>query len=150
MGFGYNPVQESDQTITNDGFFPDINVADFQNVFHDVNDVDSEKVIHSLKVAMVDVNRQLKSIKASSEFPTLIESDSESIGGASVLELHYKTAVFGVARSNLLPLLITVSKREKAEELETNFDVIQQQLMIRSNQAIRELHGMTSATVELI
>jgi hypothetical protein len=68
----------------------------------------------------------------------------------SGLEVQYKSAVFGTAKSLLLPLIINVVNREKAQDIQANLDVLKREYSSQSNQAIRYLMGMDSATVTLL
>jgi len=150
MGFGINEVAVSTTVITNDGFFPDIKVADFQNVFHEVTEVDFEKVIFTLRSSILKVNRQLKTVKANTTESSLVESDNEKLGDVSGLEIEYQSAVFGTAKTELLPLIINIVSREKANDIEANINALKREYKTQSNQAIRSLLGLGSSTVEVI
>ncbi len=141
MGFSLKQVNESQETLTNDGFFPDIKIGDFQNVFHEISEVDFEKIKFKLKLAMAFINSKLKSLKAKTIEATLIESDTNKIDDSSVLELHYQEAVFAHAKGQLLPLLIDVVSQEKASELESQRAELTREFNGARSQAIRILLG---------
>ncbi len=148
--FGLNPVNESTDSLASDGFFPEIEIGDFQKVFHEVNGVDFEKIKFQLLLAMAYVNTRLESVKENTTVNTLAETNTNTVGGLSVTELHYQTAVFAHAKAELLPVAIDVVSREKASDLESNREQLTRDFRTTRNQAIRTLLGKNSATVELI
>ena len=148
--WGLKEVTQSEEILTNDGFFPNVSIADFQNQFHQVSNTDSQKIKYQLINSMIEVNHDLKELKASATQSTLAETDTEEVAGQNVLETHYFRSVFSHAKGNLLPIIMDVMTKEKADSLETNREELKREFLAVSNQAIRTLLGLDSATVALI
>lgn len=148
--FGITQVDESQETLSNDGFFPDVKISDFQNQFHQVNDVDTAKVKAHLIDAMVEINRQLKRLKDDASVATLSALDESQVGGMNVQEVQYFRAVFAYAKANLLPFLLDVMSKDKGEVTESNREQLQGEFMGISNKSVRVLLGLNNGTVELI
>ncbi|MEY8240002.1 MAG: head completion/stabilization protein [Cycloclasticus sp.] len=148
--FGLKKVSESIETLQNNGFFPDVSIADFQNQFYQVSGVDNDKVKYQLIQSIIEINTRLKTLKEKTELTTLAETDNETVAGKNVLESVYFRAVFSHAKAKLLPIIVDVMTKDKADSLESNREQLMNEYMGTSNQAIRTLLGLKSATVELI
>ncbi len=148
--FGLNEVSESVVILENNGFFPDVAIAEFQNQFHQVSEIDHEKVKSQLINSMIEINHDLDTLKQKAVVTTLAEMNSEKVAGQNILESHYHRAVFSHAKAKLMPIILDVMTKDKADALETNREQLMNEYMGISSQAVRVLLGMKSATVYMI
>lgn len=153
MSFTGKPQTFLDTTISNDGFFPDLNLGDFQRVYRIPAEYAQELVEQKVRLAISDCNLQLLVQKADwiAQGVLKLADIDEAIGGIPVLVDQYKSAVFMRAKGLLLMEFPTINRREQAEneakESEDNF----QYYLAQSGRAIRRFLGVPeNVSVELL
>lgn len=151
MGFMANgTVPASD--ITNDGFWPDINVAEFASSTRLDGTVSPERMRFSLTQAMIRVNHELNMWKRSQtpQYLSLSLVPAETIGGVSTLQHLYLQAVYSEARALLTEHYrdfdSTKSTEQRARTLEPQIDAYRAEV----RQAISQLTGKPRTVSELI
>lgn len=154
MSFTGKPQTFLDATVTNDGFYPDINLGDFQRVYRVPAEYKQELVEHHVRMAMADCNRALRSQKAiwlAAGYNSLLVVPSEQFGEVSELVTQYQRAVFCKAMGLLVRAFTTLNRREQAENLAKEGVDMVQDYFAESLHAIRRLKGIPeNITVELI
>lgn len=98
------PTEIDDETLVNNGFFPNIQLIEIRNAMRIDGTVTNERLKHSAIEAMQTVNRDLKAYRLNAqkeEKNTLAETDEETINGESELVYLYKRAVFCLTTANL-------------------------------------------------
>lgn len=110
-----------DETVKNNGFFPDLTLADVRNTMRIDGTVTQERLKHALIEAIYTVNQDLQPLRKQSDKATLAEIECEQINGENVLIYNYKRAVFCLTAANLYERYrsfdSTKSGAEKAEDL---------------------------------
>lgn len=90
--------------VANDGWFPDLDLSDVRQTIRLNGTVTTERLLESVRTAMALVNRELqawKLLQLDSGRESLQEVPAARVGGASVLEGHYKRAVYHTVRADL-------------------------------------------------
>ena len=148
-GFIATSHQPPSGKIVNNGFFPDIEMANFAQVMQIRQQVTPERIEQALRLAMIDVNRRLKKIKENqNSFDAVF---TETIGGVSIELLLYNEAVYTRAKAFLLEEFrnydLTLEGHGQADQAEDSVD----DNLCRCTDAIRKLLGYeTAMQVELI
>lgn len=154
MSFVGKPQTFLDATIANDGFWPDINLGDFQKVYRVPAEYTQELVEHHTRLAMSDCNQQLLAKKTewtTLGFSTLDEVDQDQGGIDGDLLLQYQRAVFCRAMGLMILAFKTLQRREQAENLAKEGADTHQDYFAQSGRAIRRFLGLPeNVSVELI
>lgn len=154
MGFSAGG-QVANQTISNDGFWPDLNTTDFANASRLDGSVSTPRLVQALASAILTVNReqavrQLKSKSIDAAQFNLMAVPADQINGESVLVFHYRTAVYSEARALLIEhhrdFDTTTDGDKRAKTLEPQIDAYRRE----SRKAIADLTDQPYSTVELI
>ncbi|MFZ6875361.1 head completion/stabilization protein [Undibacterium sp. Di27W] len=99
-----NPSQP-DNIITNDGFFPDLNVAAMRDAIRLDGTVTDARLIAATVDAIIFVNDQVKELKASAlgaGHASLVAIPADQVNRQSVLISHYLRAVYCTAKADLI------------------------------------------------
>lgn len=139
--------------IANDGWFPDIDMANVRATVRLDGTVTDERLRAALVDAIVSVNTDLATFQgaqASLGRQSLAEVPAMNVGGESVHLSRYRTAVYRLARASLTERYrdfdSTKSGHQKASELECTIDDDRRD----ARWAIRDILGVGHYTVELI
>lgn len=132
-------------TVTNDGFFPEINLADFAKSVRLSEAISVDRQRHAIQQAMIIVNFSLKSLKSKTAF--ISETETE-IDGTAEKVLLYREAVYSHARARLM-------QEMRDYDYTNQGDIAEIQAMIddefaRSEVAMRRLLRLATKHVELI
>ncbi|WP_039990783.1 head completion/stabilization protein, partial [Vibrio azureus] len=105
-----------DTDITNDGFWPDLNVGDFEKRRGIPAQLDSEAVAMALVAAMSQINIELSTVKAhyqarGVEKASLLERLPMVLGKNSVVVL-YEKAVFARAKSAMVAEFASLTTKD--------------------------------------
>lgn len=150
---GDPPEQKRDACIANDGWWPDLSIADLRDVATIDPTVTPARLREAAVAAMLDVNRQLASWRgarvldgaANLEAVPAAEAD-----GQSVLVHLYTRALFSTVAAGLAERLrniaATAAGAERAEEMLTIADTHRRD----ARWAVADLQGKPRSTVELI
>ena len=139
--------------ITNDGWFPDIDLVDVRAAVRLDGTVTNERLRPALVDAIVSVNQDLytwQGARASLGAQSLADVEAPTIDGESVYVSRYRTAVYHLARAALTERYrdfdSTKSGHQKADELECTIDDDRR----TARWAVRDILGVSRMTVELI
>lgn len=115
-----NPV---DYTIANDGFFPDINIKDFQEIMRIKADLAESLMLKRLQRAIFHINKELADFKTDQVEAGILkleDVEQSSLGAGEPLQqellLYYESAVFNFALGELHPELVSLSRRKEASD----------------------------------
>lgn len=116
MSFNAMTSQEiPDRVIANDGFFPDLSLRTFLDLYRLPGEYAADLVADHLSLAVVWANRQLAGWKESRRqegLSSLSDVPLHGVPGAALLV--YQRAVFSQAKGMLLAQFRTVERREAA------------------------------------
>lgn len=149
----FKPTVETDETIINNGFFPNIELLAVRNAMRIDGTVINERLKQAVIEAMATVNADLKSYRLNAQQaqkPNLQACDDEQINGESVLVYKYKRAVYCLAIANLYERYrsydSTKDGHDKAEELESTAGDLKRDYHF----AVRDILGENRMISELI
>jgi hypothetical protein len=150
MSFGGKPTTLVDRNIPNDGFWPDLELAEFQASYRLPAEYLPELLVEGLTMGMGEVNVDLATRKGEWQalgFQALAGSgmDNELFYLAS-----YRRAAYCRAKAFLLQQFATVSRRESAENLGKEAPERHEAFLAYSQQSVRTLQGRGRITAELI
>ncbi|HGE6484089.1 TPA: head completion/stabilization protein [Klebsiella variicola] len=149
--FSGNPIQYQDEPLTNDGFWPDLNLADFQKARSIPADVASETVAEALITAVAEVNGELAGIQDKHRAAGYESTDAVPgvrMKGVNQLTAQYKKAVYARAKADLMGEFASVGRREShpgQESGETRNGLLAEAAMV-----IRQIKGLKRATVRMV
>lgn len=149
--FSGNPIQYQDSPLTNDGFWPDLNLADFQKARSIPADVAAETVAEALITAVAEVNGELAGIQDKHRAAGCDSTDTVPgvrMNGVSQLTAQYKKAVYARAKADLMGEFASVGRREShpgQESGETRNGLLAEAAMV-----IRQIKGLKRATVRMV
>jgi hypothetical protein len=153
MSFSGKPTTFVEQAIKNDGFWPDLSVAEFQKGYRLPAEYLVDMLAAELTTAMTEVNRDLA--KRKSEWQnvgvTTVESaDSTVLPERTFHAATYKRAVYCRAKASLLTQFATVTRRESAENAGKELPERGETFLEFSQQAVRSLQGRGRITAVLL
>ncbi|UQX61611.1 head completion/stabilization protein [Citrobacter sp. XT1-2-2] len=144
--FSGKPLDYQDEPLTNNGFWPDLNLKDFQAQRSLPADIDADTISQALLAAVAEVNAELENVEASwkAKGHTLAaDVPGVKMGGLNSLCAQYMKAVFARAKADLLGEFATVGRREThpgQESMETRAG-----LLAEASVVIRRITGHISA-----
>ncbi len=152
-GFIAAASDSADSTITNDGFFSDIEPSNFRDLMRLDNTVTNARVRHALIDAITKVNTDLQSWKTQQlgkAYSTLATVPASKVDGQSTHQHNYQRAVFCIAKAEIIERYqdydSTGSGTARGEELEPTIDDYKRQSIL----AIRAILALPQSTIELI
>lgn len=149
--FSGKPLDYQDEPLTNNGFWPDLNLKDFQAQRSLPADIDADTISQALLAAVAEVNAELENVEASwkAKGHTLAaDVPGVSMGGLNSLCAQYMKSVFARAKADLLGEFATVGRREThpgQESMETRAG-----LLAEASVVIRRMKGLKRATVKKV
>ena len=153
MGFSGNPTKFVEQQIENDGFWPDLSLAEFQKAYRLPGEYLVETLVDGLITAVVEVNRDLAKRKSQWQNVgvTIVESaDTTVLPERTFHVATYKRAVYCRAKASLLTQFATVTRREIAENTGKELPERGETFLEFSQQAVRSLQGRGRITAALL
>ncbi|WP_142847092.1 head completion/stabilization protein [Telmatospirillum sp. J64-1] len=140
----------ADQAVENDGWYPDLSVAEMRGATGLGQIFGAERVAAVIQAAMIEVNAGIAAWRAQQVAESLDQVPADSYGGQSAKLLLYKTGVYARARAMLLDATrdydSTKSGHQRADALEETVDGWLRQ----SSEALARLTGRPRTVVELI
>lgn len=103
--FSGKPLDYQDEPLTNNGFWPDLNLKDFQAQRSLPADIDADTISQALLAAVAEVNAELENVEASWKAKGhMLAADVPGVkmGGLNSLCAQYMKAVFARAKADLL------------------------------------------------
>ncbi|EPR43131.1 head completion protein [Desulfovibrio sp. X2] len=151
MSFNALPDTASTATITGDGWYPDLAVAEFQSVYRLPAEFAEALVIDHLTLAMMWAARQLASWRAEREaegMAALADIPYAGLSGGAVLV--WKRAVYCHAKALLLGQFATMDRREAARNEAKEAPETADRYLAWAHDAIADLLGNGRIAVELV
>lgn len=140
-------------TLTNDGFWPDIQTDHLRASLRMDGTVSDERLAMAAVNAVLSVNRELSQLQAeyrTQGYQTLEDVPSAQLQGLSGLIHLYRRAIYCTAGAELAERYrsfdATAAGNQRADELTPSIDEYRRD----ARYAIRDLLGITHSTVELI
>ena len=156
MSFSGKPTTFVDQAIENDGFWPDLSMAEFQKGYRLPAEYLVELLVTDLNTSMIEVNTDLNTVKSmlqASGVSNLVAAagvaNPAEWGFAYKIAL-YKRAVYSRAKASLLTQFATVTRRESAENTGKEAPERAETFLSFSQQAVRSLQGRGRMTAALL
>lgn len=118
MTFSGTTNNAPDTTVKNDGWWPDLTLSDFQDLFRFPTEFSSLMVAERIRLGMAWTNRQLRDWRNAQEDAgrgALVLETSEALDEDAILLMYYRRAVFAYAKADLLQNFKTVNRRAEAE-----------------------------------
>lgn len=149
--FKANSGEYSNNVISNDDFWPDIPVADFQRYRFIPTDIHDDQVTNFLISAVAEVNDELADYVASQiakGFHRAADVPGIYVNGDNRLTAQYKKAVYARAKADLIGEYASLSRQDThigQDEPETAA-----RLMAESSFALRSIKGFSRIGVSLI
>ncbi|QSB20628.1 head completion/stabilization protein [Pseudomonas sp. 15A4] len=153
MSFSGKPTTFVEQTIENDGFWPDLSVSEFQKSYRLPAEYLSEMLVADLTTAMVEVNTDLAKLKtrwSGAGITCLQTADTTVLPERTFQAATYKRAVYCRAKASLLTQFATVTRRESAENTGKEQPERSETFLAFSQQAVRSLQGRGRITAALL
>jgi hypothetical protein len=156
MSFSGKPTSFVEQTIENDGFWPNLSLAEFQKQQRLPAEYLVELLTSALNISMAEVNTDLAGVKATLQAAGV--SNLEAAAGVSTASglayahkvMLYKHAVYSRAKASALTQFATVNRRESAENTGKEAPERSETFLAFSQQAVRLLQGRGRISAELL
>ena len=140
----------ADEIIRNDGFFPDLSLADFRNQARVDGTVTTARLQDAVIEAMASVNQELASLKPQDSDSAFYDIACPQINGESLMVYRYRRAVTCLALANLYERYTsydtTNDGEKKAELLNESIDELRRDARF----AISDMLSVRRINVELI
>ncbi|WP_429134263.1 head completion/stabilization protein [Aeromonas hydrophila] len=152
--FAGKQIDYSDSTITNDGFWPDVVVAHFEQARATPAELDAQTIQAALLAAVEEINLQLEQAKHA--FQAKGYQCAGDVPGPSIKDGHnavsaqYLAAVFARAKAALIPEFASVTERATANNQAERAPSLYAQLLAESQQLVRSIKGKRRASAALI
>lgn len=153
MSFSGRPTTLIDQPIANDGFWPDLDVAEFQKGYRLPAEYLLELLVDGIALAMGEVNVDLARRKAAWQavgITNVETADPMILPERAFMAASYKRAVYCRAKAFLLSQFATFIRRDSAENLAKEAPETSDKFLSFSQQAVRLIQGRSRITAELI
>ncbi len=129
--------------IANDGFWPDLLLADLLNKYRIPAEYADDVIITGLTIAMIRVNEQLQAVKSQlllelySSLADFSAANPNTINAVDLLLTEYQNAVFCRAKAGLLQQFNTLNRKENAENAAKESDETEQYWLDESQASIK-------------
>jgi hypothetical protein len=153
MSFSGKPTTFVEQAIENDGFWPDLSVAELQKGYRLPAEYLVDMLAAELTTAMIEVNRDLAKRKSQWQnvgVTTVESADTTVLPERTFHTATYKRAVYCRAKASLLTQFATVTRRESAENTGKELPERGETFLEFSQQAVRSLQGRGRITAVLL
>lgn len=153
MSISGNPSRFAELAIGNDGFWPDLSVADFQKAYRLPGEYLGEMLAADVRMAMGEVNDDLAECKdrcQAAGAATLADVPAKFLRKCTDPAATYARAVYCRAKASLLSQFATVTRRESAENTGKELPERAETFLAFSQQAVRSLQGRGRITAALL
>lgn len=153
MSFSGRPTTLIAQPIANDGFWPNLDVAEFQKGYRLPAEYLVELLVDGISLAMGEINADLAARKAAWQavgIDNVATADPMILPERTFMAASYKRAVYCRAKAYLLSQFATFIRRDAAENLAKEAPQTHEQFLSFSQQAVRLIQGRSRITAELI
>ncbi|PHM68273.1 head completion/stabilization protein [Xenorhabdus sp. KJ12.1] len=149
--FNGNTVDYRDAPLTNDGFWPDLNLREFQVNRKLPADLDNDMLANALLATVAEINLDLANLKSRLQakgYQSAAVVPGISMNGSNVLVSQYKRAVYARAKADLLGEYTSLVSRAPNPGQES--PDMQKRLLAESAVTLRSMKGKSRTTVRLI
>lgn len=153
MSFSGKPTTLVELAIENDGFWPNLDVGEFQKGYRLPAEYLVELLTAELTTAMTEVNGDLADLKARWQglgVSSVESADTRVLPERTFQAATYKRAVYCRAKASLLPQFATIIRRDSAENLGKELPDRPETFLAFSQQAVRSLQGRGRITAALL
>lgn len=153
MSFSGKSTTVVDQTIENNGFWPDISLAEYQKAYRLPDDYLGDVLVTQLELAIGEVNNDLQRLQKAWQQLGITEvatADPLLLEERAFKVKLYKRAVFCRAKATALTDFATVTRREVAENTGKEAPERADTFLAFSQQAVRALQGRSRITAVLL
>ncbi|MEN5045119.1 MULTISPECIES: head completion/stabilization protein [Pseudomonas] len=153
MSFSGKPTTVVEQAIENDGFWPNLSVAEFQKGYRLPAEFLGDLLTDALFIAMAEVNTDLAKLKTSwlaAGIVAVETADPMLLPERAFKARLYKRAVYCRAKASALQQFATVTRRESAENTGKEAPEREDTFLAFSQQAVRALQGRGRITAKLL
>lgn len=153
MSFSGRPTTFVEQTIENDGFWPNLSLSEFQKEYRLPAEYLVELLGADMAMAMIEVNKDLAKCKARWQAFGIVNvetADTVLLPERAFKVKLYKRAVYCRTKGNSLPQFATVTRRESAENTGKEAPERRETFLEFSQQAVRALQGRGRITAVLL
>lgn len=153
MSFSGKTTTFVDRQIENDGFWPNLSLAEFQKEYRLPAEYLVELLGADMTMAMIEVNNDLAKCKARWQafgINNIETADSTLLPERAFKAKLYKRAVYCRTKGNSLPQFATVTRRESAENTGKEAPERRETFLEFSQQAVRALQGRGRITAVLL
>ena len=149
--FDGNSGCHRDETIINDGFWPDVNLLEFQQNRALPTDINTDFLADALIATLTEINGELSEVQKRHQangFATAQDVPGVSRKGRNALCAQYLKAVFARAKADLLGEYTSIVSRAPNPQQES--PELRRRLLAESALVIRNMKGLKRATVKTI
>lgn len=153
MSFSGTPTTFVERAITNDGFWPNLGVAEFQAGYRLPAEFLVDLLADGITIAMGEVNRDLAKQKTAWQaagIVTVETADPLLLPERAFYAAVYKRAVYCRAKAYLLQQFATVNRRAEAANLAKESPETHETFLSYSQQAVRQIQGRGRITAVLL
>ncbi|MBI6798140.1 head protein [Pseudomonas syringae] len=153
MSFSGRPGIFFEQAVFNDGFWPNLSIAEFQKGYRLPAEYLVDLLVADLTTAMVEVNTDLAKLKArwqGAGVSNVESADTTILPERTFQAATYKRAVYSRAKASLLTQFATVNRRESAENVGKELPERSETFLAFSQAAVRSLQGRGRITAALL
>ncbi len=146
--FDANDSGYSKELITNDGFWPDVDLYDFQKSRSLPTDIDADFLADALIATMTEINGELQNVKTKHQadgFATAQDVPGVFHKGRNALCAQYRKAVFARAKADLLGEYSSIMSRAPNPQQES--PELRALLLAESSLVLRNMKRLKRATV---
>ncbi|XPV75181.1 MAG: head completion/stabilization protein [Desulfovibrio sp.] len=147
------PNKLSTEVITNNGFFPDVSVGEFQDRYRMPSSYTDRLIIDHLVSGICWANKQLAEYQITQVgegHTTLAEVPADTVNNISIQEHYYFTAVCSYAKATLMQSFKTVNRRSEAKNEARESEDTEAKFMQYAGEAISDFLDKPRITVALI
>ncbi|WP_324029924.1 head completion protein [Pantoea sp. JZ2] len=149
--FSGTSIDFDDACLTNDGFWPDMSVKDFQSQRTIPADIDAATIRQALLTAAGEINDDL--VKVAAKYQGDGHASAESVPGVEIdgenlLCARYRKAVYARAKADLMGEFASIGRRESHPGQES--DETRSSLIAESTLTVRRIKGLKRITVAMI
>ncbi len=153
MSFSGRTPTVLEQTIENNGFWPDISLAEYQKAYRLPGEYLGDVLVTQLELAIGEVNNDLQRLQKAWQQLGITEvatADPLLLEERAFKVKLYKRAVFCRAKATALTDFATVTRREVAENTGKEAPERADTFLAFSQQAVRALQGRSRITAALV
>ncbi len=144
---------EHQGNISNEPFWPDMDIAVFCKSYRIPNELDTDTIIEHLQQAMAEANIKLAEFRMKQQqegYAELAEVPADTLNDESRLIVLYRRAVSCICKAIICRDYPTIDRREPAENQAKSGTDTEVSNLKNADQAIRTFLELTEISVELL